>query len=186
MMADKTEWGVPRGSVAKRLREILYPNLTEHQVEAIAVCLLAHLLVEQKLNELLYRWLMSDAPGLVREAEKRSNAEDALWMNIVKIDFAKKYSLVEPFFAAHFRKEAETVWEINELRNKIFYERASIENAKFEGQSISEEYTVDNLLQAAQAISTKFGKFEEMVDVRHEMLERLGKALSDPGHKPAA
>jgi hypothetical protein len=150
-MADTTEWGVPKGSVAKRPRQILYPTLTDHQVEAIIVCLMAHLLVERNLNELLYRWLMQDVPRFVEhEKEKQSSAEEDLWLNIVKIDFAKKYSLLEPFFAAHFPEEAKNVWRINELRNDIFHAKVAIEDAKFEGHSISEEKTVENLFLAAQ------------------------------------
>lgn len=71
------DWGVPKGSVAKKLRTILYPNLTEHEVEAIVVCLMAHLLIEENLNALLYRWLKQDAPSHV-EDEQQSKAEDAL------------------------------------------------------------------------------------------------------------
>src|SRR5437773_2083750 len=94
-MSDTTNWGFPKGRVAKTLRSILDPGLTDHQVEAVVVCLMAHLLVENRINEVLYRWLKRDAPA-------PNDPEQALWNSIVKIDFAKKYSLLEPLFAAHF------------------------------------------------------------------------------------
>jgi len=72
------DWGVPKGSVAKKLRTILYPDFTDHQVETIVVCLMAHLLIEQNLNGLLYRWLNQNAPPLA-EDEDHLKAEDALW-----------------------------------------------------------------------------------------------------------
>ena len=61
-MSDKTESGFPIGTVAQTLRKILYPALTEHQVEAIMVLLMSHLLIEQKINHVLYDWLKQDAP----------------------------------------------------------------------------------------------------------------------------
>lgn len=105
-MSETSDWGFPKGSVAQTLRKILYPELTDHEVEAIVVCLMAHLLVENRLNGLLYQWLKQDAPRLSKD--ETAKAEDALWKSITKIDFAKKYSLVEPFFAIHFPKEAAT------------------------------------------------------------------------------
>ena len=119
-MSELTDEGFPKGNVAQTLRKILYPELTEHQVEAIVVCLMAHLLIENKLNGILYRWLRQDASKL-KEEKKVSEAEDDSWENIVKMDFAKKYLLVKPFFATHFSDEAPNVWKINDLRNNIFH-----------------------------------------------------------------
>ncbi len=117
-MADVTDWGFPKGQVAQALRKILYPDLTDHEVETIIVCLMSHLLIENRINDLLYRWLRQDAPRPNKDDEA-VEAEDALWKNIAKIDFAKKYSLVEPFFAVLFPNEAGTPWKINELRNAM-------------------------------------------------------------------
>lgn len=108
-MEDTTKWGVPKGSVAKKLRTILYPELTEHEVEAIIVILMAHLLVEQNLNGLLCRWLRLDIP-VSPEEEERTGVGDDLWKNIVDMDFAKKYSLVEPYFRERFPEEASNPW----------------------------------------------------------------------------
>ena len=123
-MSETTDAGFPRGNVAQTLRKILYPELTGHQVEAIIVCLMAHLLIENKINGLLYRWLRQDAPEW-KEEKKVSEAEDNLWKNIVKTDFAKKYSLVDPFFSMHFSEEAANVWKINDLRNTYFMDEQS-------------------------------------------------------------
>jgi hypothetical protein len=138
---------------------------------------MAHLLIENKLNHLLYRWLRPDAPDW-KEHEIVSRAEDKLQKNIVKIDFAKKYSIVEPFFAMHFPQEAKDIWKINDLRNDIFHGHA-IEDAKFNGQPISEEETVETLFLAAQEVSMRFDKFEEMIDVPHANAERWRKRLSE-------
>ena len=63
-MSEVMDERFSKGNVAQALRKILYPEITEHQVEAIVVCLMAHLLIENKLNGLLYRWLRQDAPEL--------------------------------------------------------------------------------------------------------------------------
>ena len=98
--------------MAQALRKTLSPSLTDHEVEAIVVCLFAHLLIENKLNGLLYRWLKQDAPSS-NNSDVTAKAEDALWKNIVKIDFAKKWSLVEPFFEIHFPSQAAQMWKLN-------------------------------------------------------------------------
>lgn len=178
-MSNKTDWGFPKGHVAKTLRKILYPDLTDHEVEAITVCLMAHLLIENRLNDLVYRWLRQDAPTPTKEQDA-TQAEDQLWKNIVNMDFAKKYSLIEPFFAAHFPKEGATPWKINDLRNSVFHGRA-IKDAKFEGQPISDETTVERIFLAVQFVSMQFDKFEEMIDDPHAVAEKWKKRLAELG-----
>jgi len=177
-MADTTEWGFPKGRVAQTLRKILSPDATDHEVEAIFVCLTNHLLIERKLNGLLYRWLKQDAPKPA-EAELASKCDDALWNSIVKLTFATKYSLVEPFFAAHFPNGAPNVKKINTLRNDIAHGRAG--DAKFEGQPISEEETVEKIFLAAQFVSMQLDDFEEMIDRPHALAELWRKRLTDLG-----
>lgn len=180
-MADTTRWGVPKGQVAEALRKILAPDLTDHEVEAIIVCLVAHLLIESRLNNLLHRWLSQDAPRPPGD-EQAAKAEDSLWKNIVKIDFAKKFSLVEPFFAPHFREEAEAAWRINDLRNHLLHGRA-IQDAKFAGRPLSDEKTVEKVFLAAQSTSMQLRKFEELIDRPHAFAERWRarlEALGEP------
>jgi hypothetical protein len=178
-MPEATDWGFPKGHVAQTLRKILYPDLTDHQVEAIVVCLMGHLLIENRLNDLLYRWLKQDVPKPSKE-EDAAKAEDALWKNIVKLDFAKKYSLIEPFFAVHFPAEAKTPWKINDLRNNVFHGRA-IRDAKVEGHAISDEATVEKIFLAVQFASMQFDKFEEMIDDPHAVAEKWRKRWAELG-----
>lgn len=180
LMVDSTDWGFPKGRVARTLRSILDPALTDHEVEAIVVCLMAHLLVENRINEVLYRWLKRDAPA-PNDPEQTPKTADALWNSIVKIDFAKKYSLIEPFFAAHFPAEASDAWKINDLRNDIFHGRRAVQDAKFKGQPISEEQTVQSIFLAAQFVSMQLDKFDELVDLPHAHAERWAKRLREMG-----
>ena len=176
-MSEVTDEGFPKGNVAQTLRKILYPRLSDHEVEAIVVCLMSHLLVEDKINRLLYGWMKQDAPGW-KESETVSKAETELRKNIINIDFAKKYSLVKPFFAIHFPQEAANIWKINDMRNDIFHGRA-IEDAKFNGRPISEERTVEEIFLAAQGISMRLDKFAEMIDVPHANAERWRIRLAE-------
>lgn len=180
-MTNTTRWGFPKGQVAETLRKILAPDLTDHEVEAIVVCLVAHLLIESRLNNLLHRWLSQDAPRPSGDA-RAAKAEDSLWNNIVKIDFAKKYSLVEPFFALHFHDDAAAAWKINDLRNHLFHGRA-IRDARFAGQPLSDETTVEKIFLAAQSTSMQLRKFEELIDRPHAFAERWRarlEALGEP------
>jgi len=178
-MAEMSDWGFPKGRVAQTLRRILYPQLTDHEVEVIVVCLLAHLLVENKLNDVLYRWLKQDAPSSSQEGVTAS-AENTLWRNIVKMDFAKKYSLIQPFFEVHFPNEAKNPWKLNNLRNDIFHGHA-IKDATFQGRPITEEKTVEEVFISAQFLSEKFDKFEEMIDAPHARAEHWCKRLEELG-----
>jgi hypothetical protein len=176
-MADATDSEFPKGKVAQTLRKILYPRLTDHEVEAVVVCLMSHLLIEDKINRVLYAWLQQDAPGL-KGNEKVRKAEAELLKTIVNLDFTKKYFLVRPFFAMHFPQEAKNVLKINDLRNDIFHGRA-IGDAKFKGQPISKEKTVEDIFLAAQVISMGLDKFAEMIDAPHANAERWGKRLAE-------
>ena len=176
-MSDTTDSGFPKGNVAQTLRKVLYPGLSDHEVEAVVVCLMSHLLVEDKINRVLYGWLKQDAPGW-KEDEKVSKAEDELLSYIVNLEFAKKYFLIKPFFAIHFPQEAKNVLKINDLRNYIFHGKG-IGDAEFNGQPISKEKTVEEIFLAAQVISMRLDTFAEMIDVPHANAERWRKRLSE-------
>ena len=169
--------GFPPGRVAQTLRKLLYPELTDHEVEAIIVCLMAHLLIEGRMNGVIYRWLMQDAP-ISLDGKTTSPPEDLLWKSLAKMDFAKKYSLIEPFFARYFPNEKDIPWKINDLRNTLFHGKA-IRDARYKDQLLSEEGTVEKIFLDAQATSSQLGKFEEMVDGPHAAAERWRKRLEE-------
>lgn len=178
-MGKTIDWGFPKGRVAKTLRSILAPGLSDHEVEAYVVCLVSHLLIEDRLNSLLYRWLSQDAPRM-GGAEETSKAEDMLWKNIVKTDFAKKYCLVEPFLALHFPSEAAIPWKINDLRNELFHGRAT-GDATFGGKPLADEEAVEGLFLAAQSAVRHFRKFEELINHPHAVAERWRARLEELG-----
>lgn len=178
-MSQTTEWGFPKGKVAKTLRQILYHDLSDSEVEAIVVCLLSHLLIENKINFVLYRWLNYDPPK-PSESKKIQKVEDELWKNITNMEFSKKYSLLEPHFATKFPYESKNIWKINNLRNEIFHGRA-IKEAKFEGRPISNEETVEKIFLCAQFASKQLEKFDELIDSPRALAEKWAKRLKELG-----
>lgn len=178
-MVEETPGGFPKGRVAETLRKILSPNLTEHGVEAVTVCLLSHLLVERNINSTLFNWLKLDAPRK-EDAVVTERASEELWKKVVKMNFAQKYALLEPHFAMYFPKEAGDVWKLNDLRNDIFHGHA-VANAKFDGSPISNEETVENIFHCAQYVTMRFAEFWELVDSPHAIAEKWEKRLKELG-----
>ena len=164
-------------NIAKELRKILYPDLSDSNVDAIIVCLLSHLLVEEKMNKVLYHWLKYDPPV---PYGKTKVIEDDLWKSIVKVPFANKYSIIEPFFTANFPTEAKDVWKINELRNDIFHGKA-LKNAKFGNGHIGVESTINNVFETAQAISMQLGKLLEYIVDNRELTKKWADRLTELG-----
>jgi hypothetical protein len=175
-MSGKTDLGFPKGQVAEALLGILYPGLTKQEVEAIVVCLMAHLLVEQKLNQLLNQWLQQDAPS-VQGQDTDSEAADDLWKTIIRMSFFQKYLLVKPYFAPYFPEQSENMIKINTLRNTIFHGKA-IDDATFDNQPIAKEETIEKIFLAAQDISMRIEKFKELIDLPHADADRLKNKLN--------
>jgi hypothetical protein len=162
--------GFPEGKVAQAIIAILYPRLTPPAIDAIVACLMSHLLVEEKINRVLYQWLKQDAPSLTN-ATISSKADANLWKNIAEMAFARKYSLMKPFFSAQFPKEAEDVMKLNTLRNQIMHGKA-IEGARFNDRPISKEATVEEIFLAAQAVAMQLDRFAELLDLPHASAEK--------------
>jgi len=111
--------------------------------------LISHLLIEKRINGVLYRWLRQDAPSPPGEPQKVSQAENKLWDTIARMTFNQKFSLLKPFFGIDFEKAVRSAPRINELRNTVFHGR-EIDNAKFAGKSIAEETTIERIFLEAQ------------------------------------
>ena|SRR6187549_3749910 len=112
---------------------------------------------------------------MIGNAKALNEAEDALWNQIVKMNFSQKYKLIEPFCATSFSKDAVAdPWKINELRNDLFHGRA-IKEAQFKKKSICDESTVHDIFVAAQSTTRNLRQFEEILDASHA----LGDGLKD-------
>ena len=170
--------GLSKKQIAKGLRQILYPDLDDVDVENISICLLCHLLIENRINGILYRWLEYDLPFTDKMHEGK--IKDALWKKIIGMNFATKYSIIDPSFSAFFKRPAETVWKVNDLRNDIFHGKA-LKDAKFKGKSINAEGTIEELFTSAQEIVSYLADFNEMLDSRRALAEKWARRLKKLG-----
>lgn len=184
-MTDETDWGFPKGRVAKTLRNLLYKDLTDNDVEAIVVCLLSHLLVEERINTLLYNWLLYDLPSKERDSKEETQNEvkkmkDGIWKSMTKLLFAQKYQIIEPAFTHWFPKEAAEIWKLNVLRNDIFHGKG-IKDVFFKGKSIGTEQGVEEVYRTAQFITMRFDELAELVNSPHALAENWAERLKKLG-----
>jgi hypothetical protein len=184
-MVDETDWGFPKGRVAKTLRNLLYKDLSDHDVEAIVVCLLSHLLVEDHINSLLYNWLLYDLPSKQEDSKEETETElkkmkDAIWKSITKLQFGQKYQIIESVFAHWFPKEAAEIWKLNDLRNDIFHGKA-IKDVLFKGKSVSTEEGIEDVYMTAQFIASCFYDLAELLGTRHAFEQKWAERLKELG-----
>lgn len=185
-MSETTELGFPKGRAAKTLRTLLYKDLSDHDVEAIVVSLLSHLLVEDNINSLLYHWLSLDLPqkGGVQNISVESGnkkMESALWSLITKLQFSQKYKFIEPIFKNWFPPiDSADIWKLNDLRNEIFHGR-TIKDIKFHNKSIGTEEGIEEVFITAQAISKRFEDLTELIDHPHALAKKWSERLKELG-----
>lgn len=184
-MANETDWGFPRGRVAKTLRNLLYKDLTDHDVEAIVVCLLSHLLVEDHINSLLYNWLLYDLPSKQEDSKEETETQlkkmkDGIWKSVTKLQFGQKYQMIESVFTYWFPKEAAEIWKLNDLRNDIFHGKG-ITDVLFKGKSICKEEGIEEVYMTAQFITMRFVELAELLDTPHALAEKWAERLKELG-----
>lgn len=132
---EETVLGFPRTRVAKTLRRILYPELTNSQVDTIIDVLFSHLLVEGGIEELIFKLFTF---GMPRKRSKKSNEkmEREVWKNIRRTPFMRKVELIKPVLYKGYPKVIET---INTVRNDVIHVRKRTDKITFEDKPIWEE-----------------------------------------------
>ena len=161
----------PKGRVAKSLRQVLYPGLKEHDVECISVILISHLMIEQKINTVLFQWMSNSIPymgsdgdqdAVVHNKTVKTQVED----NIVKLDFAKKLALIKPLATALWKKDGKEIlkdiYKINDIRNDIFH-FLKIKEVKFKGKSLTSEEGIESFVNVAQQRLLNIGDLLEFI-----------------------
>lgn len=176
-MIEKTELGFPTNAVHRILRSILSPTLTDGEADAIVICLLSHLLVEDRINEVIFEWLSYDLPFTDPKSDKQRRE---LLNTIQKLSFSSKYDLIYPVFSELFPAEAKFVWALNKLRVEIFHGRNTCP-VLFEGTSLADPSAVEKLFEKSQAASFQLKRFQELVDHRRAMGERAIEKLKQLG-----
>jgi len=172
------ESSLSKREIAKKLRQILHPSIDDCDVENISICLLCHLLIENRFNDIICRWLIYDLP--FKDGMNEGKIKGGLPKKIVEMNFSTKYKIIEPIFSVWFKEPAETIWEITSLRNDIFHGR-SLKNAEFKGKSINSEGVIANLFTSAQEVVSYLDMFDELLDSRRALAEKWSKRLKKLG-----
>lgn len=171
--------GLSNKEIAKGLRQILHPALDDNDVENISICLLCHLLIEKRINGILYRWLSYDLPFKNKMDEKR--IKDDLLGKITKMTFMNKYEIIRPSFSAWFKESADAISEINKLRNDFFHGKVPFKEARFKGHSINSRGAIERLFISAQDAATRLDEFDELLDSRRALAEKWARRLKKLG-----
>lgn len=151
---EETVLGFPRGRVAKTLRRILYPELSDKEVDIIIVVLFSHLMVESAIEDLIFKLFTFGMPG---KENKRLDEEmqKEVFRNITAIPFMKKFQLIKPVVGKDYTKVLEAIATV---RNDIIHVRRKKEAIMFKGKPIWQEKTL------AKYFNTCYGTREELWD----------------------
>ena len=149
--------GFPTGRVAQSIRKIISPSLTNHDVECITVVLVSHLMIEERINSLLVKWLAKPLPQMGRKNKHRISvnniAKEELNKYFDKLDFVKKLSLIKPLGTLLWGDDSEDIFndifKINDARIKIAH-HLDIKNIKIDNLSLATEKGLEHFLDLAQ------------------------------------
>lgn len=154
---DESSYGFPTGMVAQTIRKIISPTLSNHDVECITVVLVYHLMLEEKINVLIYKWLTNHLPVMSGKSKKGLSvndvAKDELNKYITRLDFVKKLDLIRPLGTLLWQGDSKGIFrdihKINEARIEIVH-RLDIKNIKFGNKSLATEDGLERFLDLAQ------------------------------------
>ena len=183
---EETELGFTRGKVARELRQALYKDFTEKEVETIAVVLLSHLLVEDGLDKVIFTLLSYDLPlfgSTERDNKINDEMNNAIWQNIQRMSFIRKLEMIKPALERFTEGFSKMLSDINRVRNDIFHGRISKNSVIFKRRSIWDENGIEKYFESCQDAYGRLLAFYSMIDsnraVREKWAEKL-KKLEEP------
>jgi len=163
--------GFPVGRVAQTIRKIISPSFSNHDVESITVILVSHLMIEERINGLIIKWLTDHLPkmgsknrqGVPVNEVAREEIED--YVN--KLDFSKKLSLIKPLGTLLWADDSEAIfkdfYKINNARVEIAH-RLDLKRVKFDNLSLDTEAGMEKFLDLAQQRLLNVSDLEELID----------------------
>jgi hypothetical protein len=149
-MKKEPESGFPLGRVAETIRKTISPSFSSHDVECIAVVLVSHLMIEERINTLLIKWLTNNLPNMGGKSKQGISVNDIARNEIVsyveKLDFTKKLNLIKPLGTFLWGDDSKDIFNdfymINNARVEIAH-RLDIKNTRIENLSIATEEGVE-------------------------------------------
>jgi len=165
MINDKTTSGYPIGRVANSIRKELYPDLTSHEVEAITIILLYHLIIENKINTLLYKCMGKIESNLLND----DLLNEVKGKVIEEITFSKKIKLIKPLAQKLWGKEHASIlsdfYKVNDIRNNIFH-RMKIKEVSIDGKLLKTEEGIEYFIDLAHSRSMNIDDLAELVEMK--------------------
>lgn len=174
MDSESSKFGLSKGMVAKSLRKVLHSDLNDHDVETVSIILICHLMIENRINKLLYNWMSVPIPemgsrgdhdAVLHNENVRKQVED----NIVKLDFTKKVAMIKPLASALWKKEGEGIlkefYEVNNIRNEIFH-YLKIKEVKFKGKLLSSEDGLETFVDVTHQRLLNIDDLIELIEIK--------------------
>jgi hypothetical protein len=162
--------GFPVGRVAQTIRKIISPTFSNHDVECVTVILVSHLMIEERINSLIIKWLTDHLPKMGGKKHRKpvnDVAHDELVSFIDKLDFSKKLSLIKPLGTLLWGDDSEAIFKdfhkINSARVEIAH-RLGIKAIKIDNLSLGTEAGIEKFLDLAQQRLMNVSDLIELVD----------------------
>jgi len=154
---EESPFGFPTGKVAQSIRKIISPSLSNHDVECITVVLVSHLMIEERINSLIIRWLTNNLPKMGSKNKQGVSVNDVAKNEVVtyvdKLDFIKKLNLIKPLGTLLWGDDSKAIFndfqKINNARVEIA-RRLDIKGIKINNKSIATEAGLERFLDLAQ------------------------------------
>ncbi len=158
-MEGKSFDGFQLGSVAQNIRKVVHSDLSNHDVECISVVLISHLMLENRINLLIYTWLTGHLPIMGIDKDSKDDVNEIAKLNLRKyvegMDFIKKVNLIKPLGLLLWPKSSDSffkdILKINDMRNDIFH-RLEFKKYKFGNKTIDTEEGIENFFNLAQQL----------------------------------
>jgi hypothetical protein len=168
---DESYLGFPTGKVAQSIRKIISPSFSKHDVESITIVLVSHLMIEERINELIIKWLTSHLPKMGSKNKRGIPVNDAAHEEIEeyvkKMDFSKKLKFIEPLGTLLWGDDSKEIfkdfYKINNARVEIAH-RLNLTKIKFGNRSLATEAGVENFLNLAQQRLLNVSDLVELID----------------------
>jgi hypothetical protein len=168
---QETLSGFPIGRVAQTIRKIISPSFSVHDVESVTVVLVSHLIIEERINGLIIKWLTDHLPKMGSKNRNGVPVNDAARTEIEeyvnKLDFSKKLSLIKPLGTLLWGDDSEAIfkdfYKINQARVDIAH-RLDLKTVKFDNYSLGTEAGVEKFLDLAQGRLLNVSDLEELID----------------------
>lgn len=152
-MKEESHSGFSLGRVAETIRKTISPTFSSHDVECIAVVLVSHLMIEERINTLIVKWLANNLPNMGGKNKQGISvneiARNELVAYVEKLDFIKKLTLIKPLGTLLWGDDSKDIfkdfYKINDARVEIAH-RLDVKNTRIENLSLATEEGVEKFL----------------------------------------